>query len=494
MWILPVSAVIVPLICALFIYTLKEEDLSRRNKAALAAVIINFILILFMLFRLTAGDVMEISFLSVAGASLVIRVDYFSIVFALLCSFLWIFSVVYSIGYMEQHPNNRRFFIFYIMNLGIACGLAFAGNLFTLFIFFKLLTITTFPLVAHSESREARKATMIYLYYSVASGALLLYTVVVLQNLFNSGVISELGFMPGGFIEGPVVPGLVAAFGAGFLGFAVKAALMPLHHWLPRAMVAAAPVSALFHAVAVVNTGIFGIIRLIYYVYGPAWVEASGMYLFLILFAIFTILLGSFRAMVEDELKLRLAYSTISQMGYLTLASVLLVPSALTGGLLHFFNHAFLKITLFFCAGIIISLTGKSKISEMAGIGKKYPKTMVAFAIGGLGLIGIPPINGYLIKLYLFYSGLELASTYETVMVISVIAFSAFLNATYYLPIIIQAFWGQEEFDPGTTVKEEKPLLIYPTIALAVGCIILGILPVFITIPLVELVVNSIVW
>jgi len=493
MWFLPLLAILVPGIGALLIYAIREERFRLRGRVASGIVIFNFLLVLLMFYFTAAGDSMEMIFFNLAGADFLLRADYLSLVFALLCNFLWIFSIVYSIGYMEDHPNNRRFFTFYVLNLGIACGIAFGGNLFTLFIFYKLLTLSTFPLVAHSETEKARRATRIYVYYSVASGALLLYTVVVLQSLYNLGQVNTLTFVPAGFLSAhPVDQGLLIAFGAGFLGFAIKAALIPLHHWLPQAMVALAPVSALFHAVAVVNTGVFGIMRLVYYVYGPRWITVADIQMYLVFFAIFTVIAGSVRALMEDELKLRLAYSTVSQMGYLVLATVLLLPGALTGALLHFFNHAFLKITLFFCAGIIIGVTGKTKISELSGVGRKYRRTMGAFSIAALGLIGLPPISGYLIKFYLIRAGLHLDTVFETSLIISVVIISALLNASYYLPIIIQAYWGKEEFKEEEPIKPEKPLLVVPAFILALGCIILGIFPFYLTLPLAQLVVESI--
>ncbi|RQD76268.1 MAG: monovalent cation/H+ antiporter subunit D family protein [Candidatus Syntrophonatronum acetioxidans] len=493
MWFLPLLAILIPGVGAALIYSIQEERFWLRGTIALGTVLINFLLVLRMFYFAGAGDFMEMVFFNLAGADFLLRVDYLSLVFALLCGFLWIFSIGYSIGYMEDHPNNRRFFTFYVLNLGVACGIAFAGNLFTLFIFYKLLTLSTFPLVAHSETEMARRATRIYIYYSVASGALLLYTVVVLQSLYNLGRVDTLTFTPAGFLSTlPVGEGLLIAFVIGFLGFAVKAALIPLHHWLPQAMVALAPVSALFHAVAVVNTGVFGIMRLVYYVYGPQWITVAQIQMYLVALAIITIIAGSLRALMEEELKLRLAYSTVSQMGYLALGTVLLLPTAFTGALLHFFNHAFLKITLFFCAGIIIGVTGKTKISELSGVGRKYSRTMGAFSIAALGLIGLPPISGYLIKLYLIRAGLQLDTIFETILIISVVFISALLNAFYYLPIIIQAFWGKEEFQEGEPFKKEKPLLVVPALILALACVALGIFPFYLTLPLAELVVESI--
>ncbi|PKM79297.1 MAG: proton-conducting membrane transporter [Firmicutes bacterium HGW-Firmicutes-13] len=494
MWFLLLTAVFIPVVGAGIIYYVREERHQLRSVIAAAAVLLNFLIVLIIMNRVFAGDTMHISFFNILGASIVLRADFFSVIFAVLCSFLWIPSIVYSIGYMKDHHHNRRFFVFYILNLGITCGLAFSGNLFTLFIFFKFLTLSTFPLVAHSESKEAKDAALLYVNYSVASGAMLFFTVITLQFLNNQGIISDLVFNPGGVLNS--VPDqfsllVTIAFSLGFLSFAVKAALIPVHGWLPRAMVAAAPVSALFHAVAVVNTGIFGIIRLIYYIYGPQWFS-STWFSFLVSFSVITMIYGSLRALRAEELKLRLAYSTISQMGYLTLASVLLNSVALTGALLHFFNHAFLKITLFFCAGIIISLTGKTRIWEMSGIGRKLPKTMTAFSIAALGLIGLPPVNGYVIKLYLIRSGIQMGSGFETFFIISVVLFSGFLNALYYLPIIIHAFWGKNNFDRTEVRENEKRLMLYPTLFLAFTCIILGLFFVFITFPLVEPVANSI--
>ncbi len=495
LWWLPLTAVVIPALGALMIGFIQEDKHGPRSKVAVVTVLASFAVVLVMLKNIAAGEAMEMVFFSLAGAEFVLRADAFSAVFALVCNFLWILSIVYAIGYMEEHRNHRRFFTFYVLNLGVACGIAFSGNLFTLFIFYKLLTLTTFPLVAHSQTAEARRAALNYVYYSVASGAMILYTVITLQSYLNQGFITQLTFSPGGvsgILSSDLGFNLTLAFIIGFFGFAVKAAMVPFHRWLPGAMVAVAPVSALFHAVAVVNTGVFGIVRLVYYIYGPDWVATSGLYLMLIFFAFITMIMASLRALGEDELKLRLAYSTISQMGYLTLGTVLLMPAALTGVMLHFFNHAFLKITLFFCAGMIINMTGRTKISEMGGIGKKYPRTMTAFSVAALGLVGVPPICGYLIKLYLLRAGIEVGGGFMTPVIIAIVIMSAVLNATYYLPIIIKAFWGDSDFEEEENLPQEKPLLLYPTMFLAFCCILLGLFPAFITIPLAELVVNSI--
>ncbi|UNC91420.1 complex I subunit 5 family protein [Candidatus Contubernalis alkaliaceticus] len=495
LWWLPLTAVMVPVLGAFIIGFIQEDKQAPRSKVAIITVLISFVVVLFNFKNIAAGGAMEMVFFSLAGAEFVLRADAFSAVFALVCNSLWILSIIYATGYMEEHLNHRRFFTFYVLNLGVACGIAFSGNLFTLFIFYKLLTLTTFPLVAHSQTAEARKATMNYVYYSVASGAMILYTVIILQNFLNQGLLSELTFTPGGVLGTLSVDlgyTMLLAFVVGFLGFAVKAAMIPFHPWLPGAMVAVAPVSALFHAVAVVNTGVFGIVRLVYYIYGPDWVAASGLYLALVFFAVITMIVGSCRALVEDQLKLRLAYSTISQMGYLTLGAVLLMPAALTGTMLHFFNHAFLKITLFFCAGIIISMTGRTKISQLGGIGKRYPRTMFTFSIAALGLVGVPPICGYLIKLYLLRASIEIGGGFETVLIISLVIMSAILNAIYYLPIVFKAFWGDSDFGEEEKLPKEKPLLLYPAMFLAFCCILLGLFPAFITIPLAELVVNSV--
>ncbi len=495
LWLLTLAAILIPVLGAVSIGFIKEDNHALRSKLAVFTVLASFVVVLIMVRHIAAGEAMEMAFFSLAGAEFVLRADAFSAVFVMVCNFLWIFSIIYAIGYMEEHRNHRRFFTFYVLNLGVACGIAFSGNLFTLFIFYKLLTLTTFPLVAHSQTVEARKATLNYVYYSVASGAMILFTLLILQSYLNQGFISQLTFTPGGVLGnlstdlGLTLP---LAFVVGFLGFSIKAAMVPFHRWLPGAMVAVAPVSALFHAVAVVNTGVFGVVRLVYYIYGPDWVAASGLYLSLVIFAIITMILASLRALGEDELKLRLAYSTISQMGYLTLGTVLLMPAALTGTMLHLFNHAFLKITLFFCAGMIISMTGRTRISQMGGIGKKYPRTMKAFSIAALGLVGVPPICGYLIKLYLLRAGIEVGGGFLTPLIISIVLISAVLNATYYLPIIIKAFWGENDFAGEDNLPEEKPLLLYPAMFLAFCCILLGLFPTFTTSPLAELVVNSI--
>ncbi|NLC11357.1 MAG: monovalent cation/H+ antiporter subunit D family protein, partial [Firmicutes bacterium] len=344
-------------------------------------------------------------------------------------------------GYMHGHNGQPRFFFYYLLSMSATLGVAFAGNIFTLYLFFEYLTLCTYPLVIHLGTKEAHKSGLKYIIYCLSGGALVLVSLIILQ-----GVAPGALFAPGGFLgsftdDYRILLLLVLLFL--LAGFGTKAAVIPLHSWLPGAMVAPTPVSALLHAVAVVKSGVFGIVRTLYFIYSPQLLQELGVENLLAVIVSLTIILGSILALRQGVLKLRLAYSTISQLGYITLGALLLTRTGFLGGVVHIINHALLKITLFFCAGIIIEVTGKTRIEELKGIGRQMPLTMMCFALGGLGLIGILPINGYISKFYLLQGSLDAGK----IVFAFVILTSSLLNAMYYLPIVVNAFLYKGSFN-----------------------------------------------
>jgi NADH-quinone oxidoreductase subunit L/multicomponent Na+:H+ antiporter subunit D len=379
----------------------------------------------------------------VAGIDFTLRADPLGILFALLASALWVVTSFYSIGYMrglDEH-SQTRYFAAFAASLSTAMGVAFAGNLVTLFVFYELLTVATYPLVAHDETPEARAAGRKYLAYTFVGGvAVLAGTVLV---FFLAGTTS---FAPGGIealataaSEDPTLARLAFALLAG--GFGVKAALMPAHSWLPDAMVAPTPVSGLLHAVAVVKSGVFGLARLTLEVYGPVTMQDLGVGLPLAAVAAFTLLTASVIALRKDNLKRRLAYSTISQLSYIVLGLGVLSGNAVVGGLLHIPAHAFMKLTLFFCAGAIHVETHTDNISEMAGIGRRMPVTMAAFAVASAGMAGIPLVAGFVSKSYLLIGSVEAGQPVFAV----VLLISGMLNIAYFWPVVYQAFFQTPE-------------------------------------------------
>ncbi|MFA1610381.1 cation:proton antiporter [Halobellus rubicundus] len=387
----------------------------------------------------------------VPGIDLALSADPLGMVFGLLASGLWLVTSFYSIGYMrglDEH-SQTRYFAAFAGSVGSALGVAFASNLVALYIFYELLTVATYPLVAHDESDTARKAGRKYLTYTFGGGvAVLAGTVLV---FWTTGTVA---FTPGGIAElasaDPVLARAAFALLAG--GFGVKAALIPVHSWLPDAMVAPTPVSGLLHAVAVVKSGVFGIARVVLDVFGPQTVSDLGVGLPLATVAAITIVVASVIALRQDNLKRRLAYSTISQLSYIVLGLGLLSPAALVGGLLHIPAHAFMKLTLFFCAGAIHVETHTDDISEMAGIGKRMPVTMAAFAVASVGMAGLPLVAGFVSKWYLLIGSLDNGTAIFAVVLLT----SGLLNIGYFWPIVYQAFFQTPED------SDAKPLVEFP--------------------------------
>ncbi len=483
---LPLWAVILPVIGAIAINRIPEAQVKVRNLTALTTVAATFAIVVSMLPIILDDKVIVLTLVQlVAGLDLFFRVDAMGIIFGITSSFLWIFAIIYSTGYMSRQAGQRRFFQFFVISMIATMGVAFSGNLFTMYIFFEFLTLCTYPLVIHSQSEEATRSGIKYIAYCFGGGGLILFGLIILQ-----GLVGNVNFIPGGILAPTLGEPrflLILVFFLVVLGFGTKGAIMPLHSWLPAAMVAPAPVSALLHAVAVVKSGIFGMTRVLYFIYGPDMLTQLNVMNFLALIVCFTIITASVLALRQNVLKMRLAYSTIGQLGYITLGALMLTPAGLLGGVIHIINHAMLKIVLFFCAGTIIRVTGKTKIDEIKGIGRRMPVTMIAFAVAGLGLIGVLPINGYVSKYYLLTGALQA----DRIVFIVVLLTSALLNAMYYLPIVVNAFFREGEFDKPRGL--EAPLtMLAPIVFLAVVCVGLGLFAHKTTIPLVEYVVKTV--
>ncbi|SDJ44743.1 multisubunit sodium/proton antiporter, MrpD subunit [Halovenus aranensis] len=389
-----------------------------------------------------------------------LRADALGMVFALLASFLWIFTAFYAAGYMRglSEHNQTRFFAAFAASLSTAVGVAFAENLLTIFVFYELLSVATYPLVAHDETEEARTAGRKYLAYTFFGGGLLVLAGTAL--VFAMAGTTEFGQTAADLADANTALAR-AAFGLLAAGFGVKAALMPAHSWLPDAMVAPTPVSGLLHAVAVVKSGVFGIARLVLEVYNPELVGELGVGIVLAIVAAVTLTVASIIALRADRLKRRLAYSTISQLSYIVLGLGLAGPAAVAGaglenvirgGLLHIPAHAFMKLTLFFCAGIIHVETHTDYISEMDGIGKRMPLTMAAFAVAAAGMAGIPLVAGFVSKWFILIGAVEASQSVFAV----VLLISGVLNIAYFWPIVYGAFFESHDS------ADSKPLVEGP--------------------------------
>lgn len=465
----PLMAVLVSFAAAGAIVLSRHRPNLREAWSILAAVA-KFAVIASMLPRVAGGDVFESRPLELLpGWSLHLRTDAFGMVFALLASSLWVLTSFYSIGYMRsgRYQHQTRYFASFAVCVGSAIGIAFAANLGTFFVFYEILTIATYPLVVHRETPEATSGGRKYLAYTLIAGQAFLIAIIWTASLDPGAT-----FRPGGFLSGDASPmALRVLFFLFIVGVGVKAAIMPLHGWLPAAMVAPTPVSALLHAVAVVKAGTFGCVRIVGFVFGVDLLKELGLDVALALAAGLTIILASVRALGEDHLKRRLAYSTVSQLSYIVLGAALGSLHSLVGGIFHMAAHGFMKITLFFCAGAIYTKTHKEYIRELAGLGRTMPVTFGAFTLGALGLAGIPLFVGFLSKWNLALGAIESMH----VVYVFVLVVSGILNIAYFFPIVYTGFFGGDSTP--ITFAEPTSFLWVPLAITASVTIILGVFP-----------------
>lgn len=412
------------------------------------------------------------------GVELVLRADAAGLVFAVSAAALWILASSYSFGYVAGagEVNRTRFFATFALCVSTTMGLAFSANLFTFFVFYELLTLATYPLVVHKQTPAAFAAGKRYLYTLLGGGTVLLLAVVIVEVRAPGSSFTPGGYVGDGFSDALVVFLVVLAV----LGLGTKAAVMPLHGWLPAAMVAPTPVSALLHAVAVVKAGVFGFVRLFGYVIGPERLADVGAGVVVASLAAVTIVVASVMAFRQDALKRRLAYSTIAHLSYIVLGVSLLSPSAWNGAMLHLANHAVLKITLFFAAGAIYVTAGIDRVSAMDGLGRRMPLTMAAFGVASLGLAGLPPVGGFVSKWFLGSGTVEADQPVLAVVVIG----SGLLTAGYLLPIVYRAFFrapadGSEPLGPITVRTDAALPMLVPICTTAVIGLVLGLGDVF---------------
>ena len=470
-----VSILLSSLVPGLLIFGLREESVRMRTILNLAGACLKLTLVILMDIGIYNGNSYEMSLPLMPGIVLLLRADSLSALFATLSSLLWLLTTVYAVGYLEQSPNRSHFFGYFSLCVTVTIGIALAGNLVTFLLFYELLTLTTYPLIIHRGTTKALRAGRNYLIYTFCGGAVFLYAVIWLQTLLGPIPFSSAG-IPAAMVTGQDAA-LKTIFILLILGIGVKAALVPLHGWLPQAMIAPAPVSALLHAVAVVKAGAFGITRVVLDVYGYELLLRLHLLPLLTAMAALTILYGSLRALQQDDLKRRLAYSTVSQVSYITLGiSLAGSPEALTGGLVHLVHQGLMKITLFFCAGNLAETLGVHRISEMHGVGRRMPLTMAAFSIGALGMIGIPPTAGFVSKWFLVLGSLQTNHPWLLVMLL----LSTCLNAGYFLPILTRSWLDKP---PESWPHEARParletdwMLLLPPLVTSALVLLVGVL------------------
>lgn len=470
---LPLLVVLSSFVPGLCIMLLREEQHALRTTLNLVGAVLKVLLVGLMLWGVALGVRHEWSFQVLPGFELTLVGDSLALLFVTLSAGLWLVTTIYAVGYLEGSPNRTRFFSFFSLCVTATTGLAMAGDLFTFVLFYEALTWTTYPLIVHRGTKEAVQAGRTYLVYTLTAGAFLMVGALSLNALAGS-----VDFQAGGMVAPEAVAAAPGAYTLVFLlllaGVGVKVAFFPLHGWLPVAMVAPAPVSALLHAVAVVKAGAFGLLRLLHSIFGIEVATGLGLAQFVAGLAAVTIIYGSLRALQQDDLKRRLAFSTVSQLSYIALGAALLAPTAHIGGVVHLVHQGIMKITLFFCAGLLSETLHVKKVSEMGGVARRMPLTMLAFSVGALGMIGLPPLAGFASKWYLGIGALDSGAGWA----IPVLLVSSALNAAYFLPILRTAWFDDrnaiwQDVGRGRWLEADwklvVPALVTAALALAAG-------------------------
>lgn len=480
-----ILALVIPSAAAGLIATTGWNANVREGVTLLSAVSL-FAVVLSILCRVLDGQVPATgAFVVVPGLELAFSVEPLGMLFACIASGLWIVNSVYSIGYMRgnNEPRQTPFYVCFAIAIASTIGVAFAANLFTLFLFYEILTLSTYPLVTHKADDDAKAGGRVYLLVLLGTSMVLLLPAIIATAV----VAGTLDFTFGGILSGKTSDTIIAILLAMYVFGIGKAALMPLHWWLPAAMVAPTPVSALLHAVAVVKAGVFTVLKVIVYIFGVEALSNAGNATWLVWVAGFTVIVASLVALRQDNLKRRLAYSTVSQLSYVVLAAAILTPISIVGAAMHIAAHAVSKITLFFAAGSIYTAAHLTEISQLNGIGRRMPWTMAAFAVGALSMIGVPPTAGFLGKWFMLTGAMDTGQWLPVIIIIA----STLLNAGYFLPIVVQAFFRAPGKDVKRHAKGEAPfpivlaltataigtvgLFLYPAIPMALSKMLAGI-------------------
>ncbi len=474
---LPLWACLASLLAAPVIVLFRRE-LFLREATTFVAAFLKFGLVLAMLPIVTSGKVIEFTLIEGFGgvvAPILFRVDGLGMLFALVASSLWIVTSLYAIGYMRglHEHSQTRFFAFFAISLSATLGVAFAGNLLTLYLFYEMLSLATWPLVTHHQDREARTGGRTYLTYLLGTSIGFALPALIFTWIKSGGDLSFAGDAILASADLAPAQGLILLLAFCF-GFS-KAGMMPFHSWLPGAMVAPTPVSALLHAVAVVKVGVFCVIRVFTAVFGVDLLAKLGVATVISWIAAVTVLASSLIAMSQDNLKRRLAFSTIGQLSYIVLGVSLLSDHAVQGSMMHIAMHAFGKITLFFCAGAIFVATGKKYVSQLTGLGKTMPITMGAFAIGAMSVTGVPPTGGLLSKFYLVWG----AADAQQYALLAVYLISSVLNGVYFFPVVYRAFFkpAPEGDISDEGIREAPQACVLPLAITAIASVLLFFFP-----------------
>ncbi len=470
-------AVLIPLIGSVFVMLLGKNENLRETVSSVSSIAL-FVVVCSMIPAIFAGQTLYLNLFTILpNVTISLRADPMSMIFAMVASSLWTIAVFYSMGYMRglhEHAQTRFNACFALAIFG-AIGVAFSDNLFTMYLFYEIVSVCTYPLVAHHQDQEGYDGGRKYLVYLTATAKMFLLPAMVLIYVLTGTLDFASDISTGIFPDAVNRPLVVMLYIFCLFGFA-KNGVMPFHHWLPGAMVAPTPVSALLHAVAVVKVGVFCTTRVMLYVFGVDLMDALNLGVPTAYFVGFTIIVASIIALSKDNLKARLAYSTVSQLSYIILGVALLTPAAIEGGLIHIVNHAFSKITLFFCAGAIYVAAHKKNISEMEGLGKVMPFTFGAFFVASLSMIGAPPVAGFVSKWNLLVGSVQA----HQIGILLILLASTLLNAAYFLPVTYRAFFGKRPADePFTGIREAPLSMLIPILIACFISVLIGIFPNF---------------
>lgn len=468
-----ICIILLPIITGILIPLLPFRKRSHKEIFLESAVILNSILVWYLLLHHSESTFLLAHFTGDLNISF--RVDGMSMVFAGLVSGLWPFATLYAFEYMTKEKHENTFFLFYTMTYGVTLGIAFAANLLTMYFFYELLTLVTVPLVMHTLTREAVLASRKYLYYSLGGAA---FAFIGLIMIIVYGSTTD--FILGGVLDlakiGDRTNILLLIYVMAFMGFGVKAAVCPFNSWLPQAGVAPTPVTALLHAVAVVKSGAFAIIRLTYYSFGTEFLRGTWAQTTVMIVVMFTIVYGCSRALKETHIKRRLAYSTISNLSYILFGAVIMTPLGLTGAITHLVFHAVMKISSFFCAGAIMHQTDKRYVHELNGLGYKMPCIFGIFTISALALMGVPGLAGFISKWNLAGAAVD-SKNPLAYGGIACLLISALLTAIYMLSIVVRAFFPGKDFDDSSIQDAHDPnwKMLLPLFVFTVFIILFGV-------------------
>lgn len=468
-----ITVVLLPILGGILIMLLPFKTRRQMLIYIESLVLINSALVIAMLLNQPEGALVLFRFTGNLRVSF--QLDGLGTVFAAMAALLWPLAVLYSFEYMEHEHNEKSFFMFYIITYGVTLGVAMADNILTMYFFFEMMSLVTLPLIMHTQTREAQLASRSYLYYMIGGAA---FAFIGMIFILAYGTTSA--FVPGGVLDpakiGDKTNMMLFVYVSCFLGFSVKTAIWPFSNWLPRAGVAPTPVTALLHAVAVVNTGAFAAMRVTYYSFGTELISGTWAQYVVMILVIFTIVYGCSRALKETHIKRRLAWSTVSNLSYILFGVVLMTPLGLAAALCHMLFHSFMKICSFFCAGAVMCKTGCSYIHELDGFGRKMPKVFVIFTISGMALMGVPGLAGFISKWQLAQAGVASENPLAWVGV-GALLISALLTAIYMLTISVRAFFPGKDFDYNriSDVKDPGWRMLLPLVVFAIVIVIFGV-------------------